>query len=160
MECPRCKTGIQAEVYEGVNIDRCPQCRGVWLDDRELRTIISHREKHFTPEQIAQVKAELKTHPAGAELNGELTCPKCGAVMRKTESSSVFIDRCPKQDGVWLDNSELEKLQIIAEQRQTIFDTETRREIAATHPIGLMGYLMGTVVDFFAPEEDLPKEEN
>jgi Zn-finger nucleic acid-binding protein len=151
---------MQAEVYEGVNVDRCPQCRGVWLDDRELRTIISHREQHFTPEQIEAVKAELQAHHTGAESESQLPCPKCQKVMTKVESSGVLIDRCPQRDGVWLDNGELEKLQILAEQRQTVFDAEAKREIAATHPIGLTGYFMGTVVDFFAPAEDLPKEEN
>lgn len=159
MQCPKCTVEMQAELYEGVNVDRCPQCRGVWLGDEELRTIINTREKHFTPEQVAQIKAELKAHHTDAVSESQLLCPQCHAVMTKAESSGVLLDRCPQQDGIWLDNGELEKLQIIAEQRQTVFSAEARREIAATHPIGLTGYLMGTLVDLVAPSEELPKKE-
>jgi len=41
MECPVCKTVnlVMAE-RQGIEIDYCPQCRGVWLDRGELDKII------------------------------------------------------------------------------------------------------------------------
>lgn len=41
MECPICK-GVQLVMSErqGIEIDYCPQCRGVWLDRGELDKII------------------------------------------------------------------------------------------------------------------------
>lgn len=41
MKCPTC-TGIDLKIAErqGVEIDYCPECRGVWLDRGELDKII------------------------------------------------------------------------------------------------------------------------
>jgi uncharacterized protein len=41
MQCPACKTvDLVVLEREGVEIDYCPQCRGVWLERNELDTII------------------------------------------------------------------------------------------------------------------------
>ena len=40
MECPQCKTELAMAERQGVEIDHCPKCRGVWLDRGELDKII------------------------------------------------------------------------------------------------------------------------
>jgi Zn-finger nucleic acid-binding protein len=35
---------------QGVEIDYCPQCRGVWLDRGELDKIIERSEQTFSPQ--------------------------------------------------------------------------------------------------------------
>jgi Zn-finger nucleic acid-binding protein len=41
MKCPVCQTtDLLITTREGVEIDYCPQCRGVWLDRGELDKII------------------------------------------------------------------------------------------------------------------------
>ena len=40
MLCPVCKVGLSMSDRQGVEIDYCPQCRGVWLDRGELDKII------------------------------------------------------------------------------------------------------------------------
>ena len=41
MKCPTCKdTNLVMSDRQGVEIDYCPQCRGVWLDRGELDKII------------------------------------------------------------------------------------------------------------------------
>ena len=37
--CPKCGTKLAEEVMDGVNVDICPSCHGVWLDDGELSKI-------------------------------------------------------------------------------------------------------------------------
>jgi uncharacterized protein len=39
MQCPRCQTVLQISERQGVEIDTCPSCRGVWLDRGELDKI-------------------------------------------------------------------------------------------------------------------------
>jgi Zn-finger nucleic acid-binding protein len=43
MKCPHCNdvTLVMSE-RQGVEIDYCPQCRGVWLDRGELDKLIAH----------------------------------------------------------------------------------------------------------------------
>jgi uncharacterized protein len=40
MNCPVCKIPLNLSERQGVEIDYCPQCRGVWLDRGELDKII------------------------------------------------------------------------------------------------------------------------
>ncbi|HSE61761.1 MAG TPA: zf-TFIIB domain-containing protein [Candidatus Saccharimonadales bacterium] len=40
MKCPNDNTTLQMTTREGIEIDYCPECRGVWLDRGELDKII------------------------------------------------------------------------------------------------------------------------
>ncbi|WP_197420611.1 TFIIB-type zinc ribbon-containing protein, partial [Sphingomonas sp. CCH5-D11] len=40
MPCPICRVPLVMSERQGVEIDYCPQCRGVWLDRGELDKII------------------------------------------------------------------------------------------------------------------------
>ncbi len=40
MQCPVCKVDLVMTDRQGVEIDYCPRCRGVWLDRGELDKII------------------------------------------------------------------------------------------------------------------------
>lgn len=40
MQCPVCRVPLAMSDRQGVEIDYCPQCRGVWLDRGELDKIL------------------------------------------------------------------------------------------------------------------------
>lgn len=40
MKCPTCNTELKMSERCSIEIDYCPQCRGVWLDKGELDKII------------------------------------------------------------------------------------------------------------------------
>lgn len=40
MDCPLCKINLQIADRQGVEIDYCPKCRGIWLDRGELEKIV------------------------------------------------------------------------------------------------------------------------
>ena len=40
MKCPLCNVDLLMSERQGIEIDYCPQCRGVWLDRGELDKII------------------------------------------------------------------------------------------------------------------------
>jgi Zn-finger nucleic acid-binding protein len=44
MNCPIDGTTLQMSERSGIEIDYCPQCRGVWLDRGELDKIIDRAE--------------------------------------------------------------------------------------------------------------------
>ena len=44
MQCPLDKTDLVMTERQGIEIDYCPQCRGVWLDRGELDKIIERSE--------------------------------------------------------------------------------------------------------------------
>lgn len=48
MKCPACDVTLVMADRQGIEIDYCPQCRGVWLDRGELDKIIE-RTANFAP---------------------------------------------------------------------------------------------------------------
>ncbi|MCX6267393.1 MAG: zf-TFIIB domain-containing protein [Bacteroidetes bacterium] len=40
MNCPKCNITLLMTDRQGIEIDYCPQCRGIWLDRGELEKII------------------------------------------------------------------------------------------------------------------------
>lgn len=59
MLCPVCHVGLSMTDRQGVEIDYCPQCRGVWLDRGELDKIIERSsgapraapQPHYRPDR-------------------------------------------------------------------------------------------------------------
>src|SRR3546814_8423466 len=51
MPCPVCKVPLVMNDRQGVEIDYCPQCRGVWLDRGELDKIIERTRPVEAPVQ-------------------------------------------------------------------------------------------------------------
>ena len=49
MPCPVCKVALVMSDRQGVEIDYCPQCRGVWLDRGELDKIIERSAQEAAP---------------------------------------------------------------------------------------------------------------
>jgi len=120
MNCPSCQISCIQENYEGVNIDVCSSCRGVWLDQGELKEIISKREKVFKSNEVEAVNRLCGVNGVPKEEESRnLPCPKCNNKPMKTQnynySSSILIDRCSKGCGIWLDADELEKVQMHSE---------------------------------------------
>ncbi|HKR73961.1 MAG TPA: zf-TFIIB domain-containing protein [Candidatus Nitrosocosmicus sp.] len=46
LRCPNCTTEMMLSNKNGVEIDHCPRCRGVWLDRGELEKITSMQNRY------------------------------------------------------------------------------------------------------------------
>jgi Zn-finger nucleic acid-binding protein len=122
MHCPRCKAVLVGDEYEGVEVERCPGCRGFWISGTRLADIIEKREKAFSLEEI---EAYRQVHESRRGLvnqaDSETVCPQCGADMqqnRYTYAQEVLIDRCSQGHGVWLDQGEVEHIQMAVEEEE------------------------------------------
>lgn len=51
MKCPVDDTQLAISERQGVEIDYCPQCRGVWLDRGELDKLIERSSQYQTVQQ-------------------------------------------------------------------------------------------------------------
>jgi Zn-finger nucleic acid-binding protein len=40
MQCPACQDTLRSSDRQGIEIDVCPRCRGVWLDRGELDKLL------------------------------------------------------------------------------------------------------------------------
>lgn len=63
MLCPTCRVGLVMSERQGVEIDYCPQCRGVWLDRGELDKIIERNAREEAPRPAPQPMAQPMAQP-------------------------------------------------------------------------------------------------
>ena len=68
MQCPVCRVPLSMSDRQGIEIDYCPQCRGVWLDRGELDKIIE-RSAPAAPAQQARPAPDYARH-GGAQHGG------------------------------------------------------------------------------------------
>lgn len=69
MKCPSCDVALAMTDRQGIEIDYCPQCRGVWLDRGELDKIIERSAdapaaQAPTPPPVASPPAYNPQHDA------------------------------------------------------------------------------------------------
>jgi Zn-finger nucleic acid-binding protein len=118
MKCVRCREQLKLESYEGVEIDRCLQCQGVWLDAGELAKIVGATNETFSGSLIAKTLEAKASGVPRNEKDSEELCPKCSTAMKPINysyESGVIIDSCPSGHGIWFDSKELEKVQVFKE---------------------------------------------
>lgn len=74
MLCPVCKTvNLVMSERQGIEIDYCSQCRGIWLDRGELDKIIERSSVSAPVQQQAQVErpqAYQNTHQHDRNYSG------------------------------------------------------------------------------------------
>jgi Zn-finger nucleic acid-binding protein len=109
--CPRACGELRTVALGGVELDECPRCSGVWVDDATFRRLCADRER----------QAVLLGAPAPAPRGGAATaaarvryapCPECRKLMNRVNfarASGVIVDVC-KAHGVWFDEDELRRV--------------------------------------------------
>ena len=104
MQCPVCKNSMVILELDKVEIDYCPSCKGIWLDNGELELLME--------DQQSQDK-KLKSFKSVNDVpEKKYRCPICNKKMDKVEyeDSQIIIDRCKNEHGLWFDKGELSSL--------------------------------------------------
>lgn len=152
--CPHCRVVLTATSLldgGGVEVDVCPQCRGVWFDVGELETVLDAvRDPEARVDR--QLIASLADRNATPRDVRYVPCPVCRQMMNRCahgHRSGIVVDRCSTH-GVWLDGGELEGLfdwvaaggqvleaQVTAErQRVEAHRDEERTNVMILGPLG------------------------
>ena len=69
MNCPKCYEPLRISERQGIEIDYCPDCRGVWLDKGELDKIVE-RSLQYKPRDEYR-REESRDEYRGDESRGE-----------------------------------------------------------------------------------------
>ena len=106
MDCPVCKSAMIVLELDEVEIDYCPDCRGIWLDAGELELLL---------EDAAEAGEVLRSFQPIQSDEKPRKCPICLKKMEKvlvggTDGQRELIDRCKKEHGLWFDAGELEQI--------------------------------------------------
>lgn len=109
MDCLRCNSSMKKMTLDGVLVDKCSNCQGIWLDSNELEMLKfdDGKEKEDlmleARKELVQEKKRLLTTVG--------MCPKCQRHSLKTfHRSGVEIDQCPACYGLFFDHGELQKV--------------------------------------------------
>jgi Zn-finger nucleic acid-binding protein len=108
MLCPVCDGDMAIVELEGVELDACPKCKGLWFDADELSVLFQ------------RIGAAGDAGSVGASLAGvrgprsKRRCPRCRRKLAEVEVAPgpppIRLDRCRKGDGLWFDRDELPRL--------------------------------------------------
>ena len=60
MKCPNCEETLVMADRQGIEIDYCPKCRGVWLDKGELDKIIERAATEQSSQNLKQQDEKRK----------------------------------------------------------------------------------------------------
>jgi serine/threonine protein kinase/Zn-finger nucleic acid-binding protein len=104
--CGKCGGLFSALFLEGLILDRCATCRGIWFDHAEIERIVGAQK---APQLPAETEAPL---PAPLDtLIG--SCPSCRVGLRsfRVPGAHASLEVCPLCLGVWFDHGELSLLE-------------------------------------------------
>jgi len=120
MNCPKCRTVLKRDEYQGIEIDKCPNCGGMWFDADELDDL---EDQAFS---VDNLKGSL-IHYA-VETNWP--CPHCGKFLKKFQYRlySLELEYCESGDGFWLDAGEAERVLEIMAQREKDMERKFKAE--------------------------------
>lgn len=113
MICPACKQTLAETRYRGIAVDRCTNCKGLWLDRDELDSL---EDKVFDQD-------ELKGTVTFSTSASDRLCPKCKDPLRKFNYRlyDLGLELCGQKHGFWLDRGEEDRvLKIMKEEKKGI----------------------------------------
>ncbi len=102
MNCPKCNAAMEKVIFEGVEVDRCTSCQGLWFDFQEQQQL-----KHA--KGAAAIDTGDKTFGQKMNSISQIHCPKCGTLMTHlvdVEQNHVGYEACPHDYGVFFDAGE------------------------------------------------------
>lgn len=111
--CPKDGTTMERFDAEGVAVDRCPTCRGIWLDLGELRELLD-RDPDSPPLIVQLDTPERRVQRTHSPLSpDEWICPRDSArltSLRDPRQPHLEYELCSICGGVYFDAGELADL--------------------------------------------------
>ena len=109
LNCPRCNVALNEKKFKDIDVDHCPQCKGLWLEFHELDQLEDH----------SMDSDDTKGMLEYARRESDISCPHCNEVMEpfNYRAHNLPIDHCTNEHGYWLDEGEEKKVLDIMKQR-------------------------------------------
>jgi uncharacterized protein len=105
MDCVKCEGKMRQIELDGVVVDQCDACSGIWFDSGELARVLGMK----STEGLRHLSS---TNEADDEKRAR--CPRCrgeGMLVQVADlTSDIHIDTCSVCGGQWLDGGELSVL--------------------------------------------------
>jgi hypothetical protein len=60
LKCPKCGASLKSETFHGVNIERCPEDGGIWLDAGEIDLLMKEEDHGILRRVFGDVAGSLR----------------------------------------------------------------------------------------------------
>jgi len=114
-KCPACDSNLNSYSFYKITVEGCPECKGVFLDQGELRKLKDISQKGSW-QNLRWMDDELEAIEKSNAMPSKRVCPKCDheakgrLISTSFGDSKIMIDWCPKCHGIWLDRDELSQI--------------------------------------------------
>lgn len=110
MDCPRKHEPLKEIEFEGVLVDVCPTCGGVWFDANELDKFDEAHED--AGQRLLELMETYQTVPIDHDIRlRNPRSPEIELVRRYySPKEQIEIDECPITGGIWLDGGDLHQI--------------------------------------------------
>jgi Zn-finger nucleic acid-binding protein len=110
MQCPGCEGSLRREKHQHVEFDICSDCRGIWVSGEQFHALAVQVAAYGQVESSAKLTFKPRKALRPGKDNPVRVCPQCRLTMREFNyayDSNIFLDRCDKCKGIWLDPNEI-----------------------------------------------------
>ena len=113
--CPHCAKPlqtIQLQLDQRLELERCPECFGLFFELGELQRLLNHSVQHVQSINLAHLDNINTDRYRNKQVVRYIKCPVCLNFMRRTNfalKSGVIVDSC-RAHGLWLDSGEVTHL--------------------------------------------------
>ena len=103
--CVKCNSVLDRGSFQGLEVDLCPKCGGLWLDRGEIT-----RAAKLPEEELDRLRGLLtgKAGPPPVPTENKAPCPACPGSLAEVVLGAVHVDYCNKCHGIFLDRGELQ----------------------------------------------------
>jgi len=135
IRCPKCSVEMKIVSQEGFDIDVCPECKGIWVDNIKEKQALKMQPTVFTMEDLQNFRRLYKPEWRNEEVK-YFKCPHCSELMYRKNfmfGSGIIVDAC-RDHGKFFDEGELEKAIEYIKKGGVEYDklSRTNAEIVAT----------------------------
>lgn len=104
--CVKCNSILDRATFQGLEVDLCPKCGGLWLDRGEIT-----RAARLPEKELARLRGLLtgQAGPPPVPTESIAPCPACPGKLAEVMLGSVHVDYCDRCQGIFLDKGELEQ---------------------------------------------------
>lgn len=105
MNCPKCSGEMEIVDFLGIEIDKCKDCGGIWVESTEEKFMLKTKGSEAIDDGNAMI---------GKEMNKieNVNCPVCGVMMTRMVDafqSHIWYEKCVYH-GVYFDAGEFKDL--------------------------------------------------
>jgi len=110
MRCPKCRSDMESLDIDGIEIDRCTECHGLWFDPGEMEMLRNRK---------AATAIDIGDPERGKVQNtiDRYRCPRCGGSMARMvdpTQTHIWYEQCGSCHGSYFDAGEFSDLATVS----------------------------------------------